>query len=545
MKSQDTAQYTMHRSGSGSQTLSRSNSHRSGKSNSPSGASRFKAMGRRSAAQSNLRINKDHVEHIINPVETRSNSTPIQQMKEFMPAMPQFSKGRMEALEDQITSWLAAEEPTRTGFLAAVVASRTFAVVANLVIFLNTIFIIWSANYAVHHPSDHHPLIITAEVGFTGWYLVEILLKLAVHRWFLFRSDDAALNALDVFLVLVSFTELVLVLMSADTGSVDPKFLRALRIFKVAKVLRMFRALRIFTDVRIMMDCVIYSLWPLVWAIALLTFLISLFSIFFVQNVAVAMEEGSLTPSEEADILAFFGSWERASFSLLQASSGGHDWIVFYDKLAVLGDFPCVVFVLYIVFMMIAVMNIVTCVFLDKAMHIAKPTTECMMLDKRYEDIKDAQELTELVSQMDTGHSGYIKFQDFQRYMRTPEFRLYFDVRGLNIKDTAMFFQMLASTADAAYDESDGEAQVDTQVFVAGCMRLRGVASGMDMYTLSWELKLMRSSQEHFMNWVEEQLTDLVETSCEHGARPLTVEGPPPGSPAPASLAGVRPRRNS
>merc|ERR1719188_2406610 len=112
-----------------------------------------------------------------------------------------------------------------------------------------------------------------------------------------------------------------------------------------------------------------------------------------------------------------------------------------------------------------------------------------MMLDKHYQDMKDAKELTDLVSQLDKQNSGHITFSDFMHYMKDDKFRLYFDVRGLNVKDTTMFFKMLSSASrnGETPGETEEETSVDLKAFVMGCMRLKGVASCMDLYTVSWE----------------------------------------------------------
>jgi hypothetical protein len=329
-------------------------------------------------------------------------------------------------------------------------------------------------------------------------------MKLMVHQFFYFTNSEAGFNILDLFLVVLGIFELIIFL-AGEVGmwAIDTGFLRTLRIFKVAKALRMFRALRVFAEIRLMMECVAQSLGSLVWAIFLLAFLALLFSIYFVQALATAIEEDSVNEEDSAMLMDAFGSVRRSVFSLTQATTGGEDWMMIYRLLAPLGWFPRAVFVFYIVFMAIAVMNIVTSVFLDKAMHVAKPGVEAMMLDKHHQDMADAKELTEMVSKMDTMNTGKITFSAFMTYMKEEKFRLYFDVRGLNVKDTAMFFKMLSSASKSsskdAESEGDDEDTVDLRAFVTGCMRLKGVASCMDLYTLSWEIKQMRNDQERLM----------------------------------------------
>mmetsp|Transcript_60549 Transcript_60549/g.161849 ORF Transcript_60549/g.161849 Transcript_60549/m.161849 type:complete len:338 (-) Transcript_60549:109-1122(-) len=313
---------------------------------------------------------------------------------------------------------------------------------------------------------------------------------------------------LDLCLVFLTVLEISMAFLHEDRSGVDPMFLRTLRIFKIARVLWMFRAVRAFSDFRLMIHCVVHSFWPLVWAIALLTFLSCLFAICFVQTLAVNMESGDLDPKDERMLLEQFWSVEAAMLSLLMATTGGEDWVKTYNTLLPLGQFAVGIFIFYIAFMHVAVMNIVTSVFLDKAMKLAQPNLETIMMTKRYQDTVDTKELMEMVAEMDTRNSGYITFSDFQNFMQMPRFRLYFDVRGLNVKDTAMFFRMLASSG-MTQATNTGEHVVDISSFVAGCMRLKGSASSMDMYTLSWEMKILRRSQQKFMEWTALQFGDL------------------------------------
>merc|ERR1712211_203518 len=90
--------------------------------------------------------------------------------------------------------------------------------------------------------------------------------------------------------------------------------------------------------------------------------------------------------------------------------------------------------------------------------------------------------------------------------MNNKEFRQYFDVRDIDIKDANMFFQMLCAAADARGGE------VDMATFIGGCLRLKGIASAIDVQTLSFECKLMYCMQREFFASVEERFEELHET---------------------------------
>ncbi|CAK0832819.1 unnamed protein product [Prorocentrum cordatum] len=436
---------------------------------------------------------------------------------------PQSTGGR---LIKGVTVWLDAEEPHHSGLVAGMIQSRAFDILCNLVILLNCIFVVWMANRSVGSSRDRDAITVV-EFVFTTFYSLEIGLKLWVHRLFFFSNEDAAFNVLDLSLVLIAGFEIVILpLIRTSSGAVDSTFLRILRVFKVVKVLRMMRALHAFKDIRVMIDCLVHSVWPLLWASALLGFLSSLFAIYFVQSLAVALEDGNLSPAQERELLEHFGQVEVAVFSLLVATTGGNDWAYYSIRLEPLGGFACVVYVVYIMFMFLAVMNIVTSVFLDKAMEIAKPCSENERLDQCHADLEDARELTRLVSSMDEAHQDRVTFGQFVGYMREPEFRKHFDARGLTRKDTRMLFKMLASY-DSGPARQRGERTVHLSAFLEGCMRLKGEASSMDVYALGCGLHLVRAAQADFGAWAEGQFAEL-------GARL-------DGAAAPARASGHRP----
>lgn len=471
----------------------------------PSGESERITGGRSSTMQL-------HADALLNP--TRSfDKAAFTSLSAHTFGVGKIASSTVEIVENTITGCCQEPEPPRTGGLATIVLSRPFWILCNFVIALNSAFIIWATNHSIDTNGKASNLQVLIEPIFAAWYVVELALKIAVHRKFFFTNKDLWFNILDLFLVTLALIEIFLNLIEAEQQGFDATFLRTLRIFKMARVLRMFRAVRAFADFRIMMDCVVYSLWPLVWAIALLTFLSGLFAICFVQMFAVALESGEMDSTDVDRLLDAFGSVEAAMLSLLMATTGGEDWVKLYDTLRPLGDFALGIFIFYIAFMHVAVMNIVTSVFLDKAMTIAQPNVETVMLTKREKDMADTKELTELVSQMDTQKKGVITFSDFQQFMQTPKFRLYFDVRGLNVKDTAMFFRMLASSALTRPVEGREDHVVDLHSFVAGCMRLKGAASSMDMYTLSWEMKILRNTQEKVIEWMDLQFRQLKEAA--------------------------------
>merc|ERR1719482_1873484 len=94
------------------------------------------------------------------------------------------------------------------------------------------------------------------------------------------------------------------------------------------------------------------------------------------------------------------------------------------------------------------------------------------MLSKARRDYDDAKKLKEICEIVDSDGSRTITAPEFMAFMRHDECRRYFDVKGINVKDAQMFFNLMCAAGGSENQE------VDLESFVNGCMRLTGVASG-------------------------------------------------------------------
>eukprot|EP00928_Gymnodinium_smaydae_P054792 TRINITY_DN38500_c0_g1_i1.p1 TRINITY_DN38500_c0_g1~~TRINITY_DN38500_c0_g1_i1.p1 ORF type:complete len:311 (+),score=66.09 TRINITY_DN38500_c0_g1_i1:94-1026(+) len=260
---------------------------------------------------------------------------------------------------------------------------------------------------------------------------------------------------------------------------------------------------RFISELRLMLECISGCFSALCWALLLLGFLLALFAIYFVQAVASFVRHHPELQEEDIDkYRAAFGSVQRGMLSLLETTTGGTDWNVHYVLLERIGFFPAALFLFFVMFFTIAVWNIITGLFLEKAMGMAKPDLESLAFERQSQDHRDIKELLILCRGLDADGSGLITFDEFADFMRNEQFRVFFDLRGIDIKDTEMFFRMLCSL-DGMKDA------VDLKTFVAGCLRLRGVPSCIDLHTLGFELKLMRAQQKDLLSFVMDMFEQL------------------------------------
>lgn len=346
------------------------------------------------------------------------------------------------------------------------------------------------------------------EAVFLAYYTMELVLKLYVHRWFFFVNASAGWNAFDLFLVCVSLLEqVVMPALKGEGESVDLKFLRVVRLLKMTKVLRMIKVLQFIHNLRLFVACLIGCGSSLFWAVVIILLILVLFSMFLVQAMTMYIFEFADDMDQEfrQTAASSFGSVHKCMITLFMCVSGGTDWIEPYNLVRRTGELNGCVFLFFIFFFVIAVWNIVTSIFIERTMELAKPDVDGLMLLKRRRDIDDARELMKLCTMVDKDMSGTISSDEFEFFIQNEAFRQYFDVRGIDVKDAAMFFQMLCAAAEVTGDE------VDVDTFIGGCLRLKGVASSIDVQTLAFEAKLMHALQKRFMDFAEARFASLDE----------------------------------
>jgi hypothetical protein len=418
-----------------------------------------------------------------------------------------------------------------------IVSSKRFEILSVVVILGNSIVLIHATDERMRRAllfeegESGMEWTDLAEIGFISWYVFELFVKICgMGKYFIF-GHECKWNILDVILVMMSVVDIVLTrTLKASFG--DVSLLRVVRFLRVARILRMFRALRFINELRTMLDCILGSLFAMLWSVILIFFFLVMFSVFFVQTSTIYLNDTreSFTSFEVEGYRKKFSTVRAATVTLFMGVTGGEDWGEQYDMLNKT-SLPSVLFIILVLFFHIAVLNIVTSVFLEKTMIYARPDSDRLMLQQNQQDIRDAKDLMALVLELDDEHTGQISFAEFKRFMDNERFRLYFEVRGIDIADAQMFFDLLVAgqTASGLEDIQQSkltEGTVDFGTFVDGCFRLKGTASAMDLRCLDFTIKLMHANQERFFKFCSHQfgrIYDIIDPTRAH--QPGTLHG--------------------
>jgi len=303
---------------------------------------------------------------------------------------------------------------------------------------------------------------------------------------------------------------MILALSGGGSNGMNLTFMRVLRVLKVAKILRVVRVLRLFSELRLMLNSIVGSFMNLFWSMAMLCFIFYIFSLIIVQGTAnyLAIQGNNLEDAERNKLIRLFGRVEVAMLNLFKSTTGGTDWEMFYDDVISRSAMSACLFIFFIFFMQVALMNILTGIFVEKAMKLAAPDRDMLALEKRKQEIWHARELRSLLQDMDPEGEGLISTRDLLARCQSHKFQAQLAVLGLDIKDTSVFFDMICSFSDNDW--------VDIDALVSGCMRMKGIATSLDSQGLMLQMKILHDEQQEFQRFCHSQFQLI--TSAIHEA---------------------------
>lgn len=327
-------------------------------------------------------------------------------------------------------------------------------------------------------------------------FTVELLLRITATGLGFFIGDGWQWNIFDFLLVALQIGEELITGVTAATvktsssgASVNLSFMRVLRILRLVRIIRLVRVLRLIRELRTLVHSIASTMTSLFWTVALLMLLMLVVGIAVTQ---VAADVGLEMPdalAEDTAAYEYYGSLGRSILSLFQSITNGVSWKELCDPLAKHTPIIVVLWSTYIAFAMLAMLNVITGVFVESAMASASEENNLDM----------ANRLWEVVDAMNVGkNGGRMTFDMLKDQLSNPMFEEYFKSVDLSISEAKFLFNLL---------DFGQEGSIDPQDFVEGCCRIHGPAKAIDLTTLMSEIThLHRQWGEHAVR-VEEILT--------------------------------------
>eukprot|EP00930_Biecheleria_cincta_P028875 TRINITY_DN20104_c0_g1_i1.p1 TRINITY_DN20104_c0_g1~~TRINITY_DN20104_c0_g1_i1.p1 ORF type:complete len:629 (-),score=109.30 TRINITY_DN20104_c0_g1_i1:89-1924(-) len=406
--------------------------------------------------------------------------------------------------EDEDAEWIPS---TGLGILlrilkTRVVQSRYFDGLIISCILLNSFSMGLQGDWGVSHIGEKEPSDFeTIEYVFACIFSSELLLRIVVYNRNIFRRPDWRWTIFDCLIVGLQIFDIVsaAAISSEDTKShsnANFSFFRVLRVLRLLRILRLVRILRFVSELRSMVMSIASSMRSLAWTLVLLFFVIYVVAIYLTQTIA---DRGFDDPSiaEDPGISQYYASLFGTMESLYQAITGGIDWNDLVEPLtARVSPYMQGVFILYISFAVLAMMNVVTGIFVESALQTTRKDEEKEM----------KRTLKDIFMTLDSEDDGSICYDEFIQHLNKPEVKGTFESLGFDVQEAARLFQLL---------DTDHSGNIDGQELLEGCLRLRGPASAMDVAIIQYSSKRVFEFYRGKFQGVQESLDSILHKLLE------------------------------
>eukprot|EP00927_Polykrikos_kofoidii_P014792 TRINITY_DN16528_c0_g1_i1.p1 TRINITY_DN16528_c0_g1~~TRINITY_DN16528_c0_g1_i1.p1 ORF type:complete len:814 (+),score=165.43 TRINITY_DN16528_c0_g1_i1:191-2632(+) len=398
---------------------------------------------------------------------------------------------------------LKEKKPMYRMSVQELLTSSKFDNLVGLSIFLNAMVIGVQTEVMARGTTDEVPEEFQVlEYVFGAWFTLELSLRLYVLKleFFAIGGPGWGWNYFDFAVVFAQIMEMFAELWQT-VGGIDPKnfkLLRILRILRLVRILRVLRVLHLISELRTIVSSIVGSFSSLGWTVVLLSLMIYIVAVYFTQTVNTRMvevspESGIVLANLDEEQLALkskFGSLFRAILTLWEAISGGIDWDDLANPLLQeIGSTTCLLFVMYIAFALLALLNVVTGVFVQTALNSAKKEEDGFMTNQ----------IIGLFNVVERRTDAKITFQQVTKSLENTATAKEWKSVGVAAEEARYLFRLL---------DIHNEGCIKFEEFLSGCLRLNGPAKAVDLLTVMQEA---RFTTERLWTRVDKMETDLKE----------------------------------
>eukprot|EP00927_Polykrikos_kofoidii_P001050 TRINITY_DN10384_c0_g1_i1.p1 TRINITY_DN10384_c0_g1~~TRINITY_DN10384_c0_g1_i1.p1 ORF type:complete len:774 (+),score=129.05 TRINITY_DN10384_c0_g1_i1:116-2323(+) len=283
-------------------------------------------------------------------------------------------------------------------------------------------------------------------------------------------------NLIDCIVITFSMMDELMSIAFPDFGKIEGNLsvLRIVRVLRLVRILRLARVMHLVGELRTLIVSIFDSLRALFWTMILISLITYTFAVFLTEIVTehkISYLEKRDQPPEvvemEEALLGYFGSLPMTVLTLYQTISEGMSWgYMVIPLIHQCGPWYAMLFVSYVSCCILALMNVVTSVFVTSAMKNAEADSKQNL----------ARAMTTFFEEADADGSGSISWDEFQARLDTPRMQWFLREIDMHPDQARALFQLL---------DSEGVMDVDIEDIVNGCMRLHGPAMAIDLTTLT------------------------------------------------------------
>jgi len=394
------------------------------------------------------------------------------------------------------------EALTFHGIMSRLVLNSWFDGFCAFVLVSNAVVIgIQVENAAESRSTDSTSEYIAIDAAYTLWFVLELGLRLyATGAVLFFSGEELAWNWFDLTIVSVGVVETLTSLVAQNSEASilnNLSALRTIRICRVARVARVVRLMRFFRSLRVLVKAILNTMKSCTWAALLLGMIVYIFGILFAQGVTDHFQEDQfrLYESREKDALKiYFGSLPRSILSCFKAIQGGIDWEILSNALSDLHWSYVVMFIAQIVFVNLAVLNVISGIFLHTAIEQAQNDIDDIIASHVQEQTTYVKRFESVFKEMDRDGDQRISLLEFEDSIDKPAVKDLLHAMEIEANDAWTLFKLL---------DIDGSGSVDIQEFVNGCLGLKGGAKGIHVAQQTYECRWMMDAFEDLVVFID------------------------------------------
>jgi hypothetical protein len=203
-------------------------------------------------------------------------------------------------------------------------------------------------------------------------------------------------------------------------------------------------------------------------------------SVAFTQGV---LSHKDVDTEEFAELRKYYGTLPDSIRTLFMAISGGVNWREVSMPLEEIDPMYHAIFIAYVAFVQVAVLNVVTGVFCENAIRSAANDEEAQLSEHSQHTKVYMHRLTRLFKDCETMSSGNITLRDFETKLGDPKAVAWFKMMDLEVHNALILFRLL---------DEDCSGLVSIEEFVNGCLELRGTAKSIDVARVlktTWQIQ--------------------------------------------------------
>jgi len=249
------------------------------------------------------------------------------------------------------------------------------------------------------------------------------------------------------------------------------------RLVRILKMVHVLQAFRQFDALRRMVYAVLNSLHAMLWVIILNGAATYVFSIYVCQAIAIHLQTEREWATDHVE--RRFGDIWKTMMTIFMSFTGGLDWAEVMDLLLSMNLLHGFLYLLFIVFVVMGLLNVVTGLFVESACAIVERDRVRILDSVAEEERAFKVGMTEVFHLMDIGETGYLELEELKTTLENEDTRLLLASHGLPCRNALQLFTLL---------DEDGSGKIKLDAFLDKCGCLKGTSKSIDVMSLQLDV---------------------------------------------------------